>query len=261
MVSDEELFTEKDFCTVFDDIKLIHRFWQRNKEIGLYEVQGARRWAIPPDHIGMLVDFDRCIGCFACETACKLEHELPMGPRLIRVMQIGPKKVGKHLKMIYYPMACFHCGRAPCVDACPTGAMIKRSKDGIVYVDSEKCIGCKQCMQACPFGAPQFDSRTGKVIKCNYCMHRIDKGLAPACVTKCSTNALIFGPYKEVSTYFRDKRARQVAAGFFDNKRDTDLLSGPAYVWPEKQYLLPRFALRPGKLMERPPVGKPVFKK
>ncbi len=146
------------------------------------------------NNIVMLIDLGRCIGCFACETACKLEHELPMGPRLIRVMQVGPKtvyrkervkvkengklvekeKVMPRIRTLYIPMLCMHCTPAPCVEACPTGAMKKRTKDGIVYIEEEACLGCKQCMQACPFGAPQFDSRTGKVIKCDFCMHRVD---------------------------------------------------------------------------------------
>ncbi len=122
----------------------------------------------------MLIDLKRCIGCFSCETACKLEHELSMGPRLIRVIQVGPREIRGRVRTLYIPMPCFHCSPAACVESCPTGAMTKRSKDGIVFVDSEKCIGCKRCMQACPFGAPQYDSRTGRVVKCNFCMQRVD---------------------------------------------------------------------------------------
>ena len=254
-----EPFSEKDQLKNFVP-QIAKYFWEKNKKIGLYESQGAHRWLVPAEHLWLYIDFDRCIGCFACETACKLEHDLPMGIRHIRVMQVGPKKVGKRIKTIYYPMACFHCGRAPCVEACPTGAMRKRTDNGIVYVDKDACIGCKQCMQACPFGAVQYDSRFGKVTKCNYCMHRIDKGLMPACVVKCPGVAMIFGNPEDVTTYIRDKRARQVATEYFGG-RDFDLLSGPAYVWPEKQLLLPRIELRPGALMERPGPAKPVYKK
>ncbi|GBE54213.1 MAG TPA: 4Fe-4S dicluster domain-containing protein [Euryarchaeota archaeon] len=122
----------------------------------------------------MFIDIKRCIGCFSCETSCKMEHELGMGPRNIRVIQIGPKKVDGRVKTLYMPMPCYHCSPAACVESCPTGAMQKRGKDGIVFVDSEACIGCKRCMQACPYGAPQYDSKTGKVIKCDFCMHRVD---------------------------------------------------------------------------------------
>ncbi len=122
----------------------------------------------------MFIDMKRCIGCFSCETSCKMEHLDSMGPRRIRVIQIGPRKVNGRIKTLYMPMPCYHCSPAPCVEACPTGAMQKRAKDGIVFVDSEACIGCKRCMQSCPYGAPQYDSKTGKVIKCDFCMHRVD---------------------------------------------------------------------------------------
>ncbi len=222
----------------------------RDEAIELKKVQAADRWGIPPDHLSFFVDLSRCIGCFSCETSCKLEHDLPMGPRLMRVMQVGPKRVGKHLKTIYYPMNCFMCGNAACVEACPTGAMIKRAKDGIVYVDSEKCIGCKRCMQACPFGAVQWDSRTNKVIKCDYCMHRVDQGLQPACVTKCSTHCLYVGKPEDIMTYFREKHALRLATVFM-NGRDTDTLCTPAYSWPERQHFVPRIRLRPGKLVAK----------
>ncbi len=222
----------------------------RNEKIGLFEAQGAHRWGIPPDHVTMFVDLKRCIGCFSCETSCKLEHDLPVGPRFIRVMQVGPKKVGKHTKMLFYPMACFHCGQAPCVPPCPTGAISKRAKDGIVWIDPAKCIGCKQCIQACPFGAIQFDTRTRKAIKCDYCIHRVDKGLQPACVTKCSTHCLYFGDLNQIMTYMRDKTALKLATSYL-NGADTETLSGPAYVWPEKQQFIPRIRLKPGKLQAK----------
>lgn len=129
----------------------------------------------PADNtVVMFIDMKRCIGCFSCETSCKMEHGDSMGPRRMRVIQVGPKKVNGRVKTLYMPMPCFHCDPAPCVEACPTLAMRKRTKDGIVFVESEACIGCKRCMQACPYGAPQWDSSTGKVIKCDFCAHRVD---------------------------------------------------------------------------------------
>jgi Fe-S-cluster-containing dehydrogenase component len=89
-------------------------------------------------------------------------------------MQVGPKRVNGRLKTLYIPMPCYHCNPAPCIEACPTGAMKRRAKDGIVYVDSPACIGCKRCMQACPYGAPQYDTRSGTVIKCDFCKDRVD---------------------------------------------------------------------------------------
>ncbi len=256
-----ELYTDKDPLYNADQ-ETARQGWERNQKIGLYEAQGARRWGVPPDHLTFFVDFKRCIGCFSCETSCKMEHDDPMGPRRMRVIQIGPKKVGRHTKAMYYPMNCFMCGHAACVEACPTGAMQKRAKDGIVFVDSEACIGCKRCMQACPFGAPQWDSRTGKVIKCDYCMHRVDKGLMPACVTKCSTHALYFGNPADIMTYFRERNALMATKVFFNDKADTDTLTSPAYSFPERALFIPRIRLKPGKLPERAThITKPVVKK
>jgi len=257
----DEVFSDKGPLLNVDQ-ETARQGLERNEKIGLYEAQAASVWGIPPDHITMFVDLKRCIGCFACETACKLEHDDPMGPRRMRVIQVGPKKVGRHTKAMYIPMNCFMCCHAACVEACPTGAMTKRAKDGIVFVDSEKCIGCKRCMQACPFGAPQWDSRTGKVIKCDYCMHRIDKGLQPACVTKCSTHCLYIGNPADIMTYFREKDAVRLARVFFGDEVKDTLLTSPAYAFPERALFIPRVRLKPGVLPERvTEVTKPVFLK
>ncbi|MBI4343984.1 MAG: 4Fe-4S dicluster domain-containing protein [Euryarchaeota archaeon] len=127
-----------------------------------------------PNTVVMLIDLKKCIGCFSCETSCKLEHDLPVGPRYLRVMQVGPKKVRGRIRNLYVPMLCFHCSPAPCVQPCPTGAISKRARDGIVWIDPEKCIGCKQCIQACPFGAIHWNSNTRKAVKCDFCVHRVD---------------------------------------------------------------------------------------
>jgi Fe-S-cluster-containing dehydrogenase component len=129
----------------------------------------------PTDNtVVMLIDLKRCLGCFSCETSCKMEHDLSIGPRLIRVMQVGPKTVKGRVKNSYIPMLCYHCNPALCVPPCPTGAIQKRPKDGIVWIEPEKCIGCRQCIQACPYGAIQYDTKTGKAIKCDFCKHRVD---------------------------------------------------------------------------------------
>ena len=96
--------------------------------------------------------------------------------------------------------------------ACPTGAMQKRETDGIVHVESGICIGCKSCMSACPWGTPQWDPASRRVVKCDYCMDRVDKGLDPACVTKCVTGCLSFGVTTEEPDPRRERYARQLIA-------------------------------------------------
>jgi Fe-S-cluster-containing dehydrogenase component len=120
--------------------------------------------------------------------------------------------VGSVPKMDFIFMPCFHCDRPWCVAACPTGAMQKRAKDGIVFVDHELCVGCKACMRACPWGAPQWDPEKGKVVKCDYCMDRVDQGLEPACVAKCVTKCLHFGKPAEVTDTRRERHAKAMAA-------------------------------------------------
>jgi Fe-S-cluster-containing dehydrogenase component len=110
-------------------------------------------------------------------------------------------------------MPCFHCEKPWCVAACPTGAMQKREKDGIVFVESALCVGCKSCMVACPWGTPQWNPETGKAAKCDYCRDRVDAGLKPACVTKCLTQCLDFGvaTAEETAALKRERWARAVA--------------------------------------------------
>ncbi|MCF8084595.1 MAG: 4Fe-4S binding protein [Deltaproteobacteria bacterium] len=135
-------------------------------------------------------DIDRCIGCYSCEVHCKANKGLPDGPRLCRIYPVGPRTVDKVPRIAFPFMACFHCETPWCVPVCPTGAMQKRPKDGIVFVDEDKCIGCRQCMYACPWGVPQWNPETRKVVKCDLCRDRIDEGLQPSCVTKCITGCL-----------------------------------------------------------------------
>ena len=144
----------------------------------------------------LLVDIDLCYGCFACEVACKQEHELPVGPRFIRVHRIGPKKVDGKLVMDFYPMHCMHCAKPACIEACPVDAITQRS-DGIVLISGEMCTGCMACIEACPFGAPQFNPASGLVEKCDLCVERVEQGKLPACVHHCPTGAIQFGDPNE----------------------------------------------------------------
>jgi Fe-S-cluster-containing dehydrogenase component len=124
-----------------------------------------------------------CMGCHACEVACKQEHHIGVGPRLVRVIEDAPK---------FIPVYCHHCAKAPCKAACPVDA-ISRSKQGIVLIDADLCIGCRECMAACPFGAMQYDDDREVAIKCDLCYDRLASGDAPACSTVCPTGCIVWG--------------------------------------------------------------------
>lgn len=138
---------------------------------------------------GWLVNQFNCIGCRACEGACKQEFDLAVGVRRRRVIIQEGGKYPKPTRE-YISISCNHCAEPACLKVCPKQAYTKRKSDGIVLHDQEKCIGCKRCTWACPYGAPQFDDAKKKVDKCSMCVHRIDKGLQPACVITCMGLAL-----------------------------------------------------------------------
>jgi Fe-S-cluster-containing dehydrogenase component len=155
-------------------------------------------------------DSERCIGCYSCELHCKMNKNLPIGPRLCRLMEIGPKVRNSSVKMDYHFLPCFHCEKPVCLQVCPTGAIQKRAKDGIVFIEKSLCIGCKCCIAACPWGVPQWNPETGKAVKCDYCMDRVDKGLKPACVTGCLTQCLSFGSVDQASKLLRKRFAESM---------------------------------------------------
>lgn len=156
-------------------------------------------------------DQKRCIGCYACEVHCKTENDVPTGPRLNAIIPVeSPEGDGVPGTTFVY-MHCYHCEKASCVTVCPTGAMRKRAEDGIVYVEHSLCIGCKSCITACHWGVPQWDEAQGKVLKCDYCRDRIDQGLRPACVTKCTAKALMWMTPAETSQMKRERVAKEMA--------------------------------------------------
>lgn len=158
----------------------------------------------------LMIESFRCIGCRSCEVACKLEHELPAGPRPVKVIQIGPLQTDNGLSMRYETLTCFHCDRPACVAACPTDAMQKRP-DGLVFSDPELCIGCRTCAVACPFGVPELNPATGKIAKCDGCRDRVDQGLWPACALKCPSGCLSFGSPMRVVNDLRIREALSIA--------------------------------------------------
>ncbi|MHB8246526.1 MAG: 4Fe-4S dicluster domain-containing protein [Acidimicrobiales bacterium] len=138
-----------------------------------------------------VLDQSRCIGCHACTTACKSENAVPLGVTRTYVKSVD---VGlfPHVRRAFQVTRCNQCEDAPCVAACPTRAMYRRT-DGIVDFDKRICIGCKACMAACPYDAIFINPDDHSAEKCNFCAHRLDIGLEPACVTVCPTEAILVG--------------------------------------------------------------------
>jgi tetrathionate reductase subunit B len=151
---------------------------------------------------GMLIDVRRCYGVHACSVACKAEFNVPLGTTRSWVEYIE-KGTYPHVTRNFLPRLCNQCSKPNCVSVCPTNATWKREEDGIVVVDPDICIGCKYCVQACPYDARFPNPVTGAVEKCDFCVHRVSQGLEPACVEACPSRARIFGdlndPESEIS--------------------------------------------------------------
>lgn len=216
---------------------------------------------------GMVIDLNRCIGCRSCAVICKMHNSLPPGTWWQRVETVGAKEhmipAGDYpdISEIFLPIPCQHCENAPCVKVCPVGATWRRD-DGLILVDYERCIGCRYCMTACPYGVRQFnwqdsddsfregfkaagfsedwfkdkgyrygyplDHRTkgrlvftqrrprGVVEKCTFCVQYVDQGILPACVRGCPGNARTFGdldnPASEISKILRSRAVFRLAA-------------------------------------------------
>ena len=192
---------------------------------------GKVRW-------GLLIDSNKCTpGCDDCVKACITENainekisDVRQSAQWIRKIEIKEVKTGRQHSL---PMMCQHCAEPPCVDVCPTGASFKRA-DGIVLVDRHICIGCRYCMMACPYKArsfvhqaltdqnPEVPRGVGCVESCTLCVHRVDRGLMPACVESCPEGAMIFGdlndPNSAISRRIAQVDTKQVRA---DLKLDT----------------------------------------
>jgi Fe-S-cluster-containing dehydrogenase component len=165
---------------------------------------------------GMGIEVEKCIGCNRCVEACKAENNVPPEPYFFRTwverytlrkdgetevecISVDPQRSAARVveerdtvRSFFVPKLCNHCARPPCVQVCPVGATFSTA-DGVVLVDDQRCIGCRYCIQACPYGARFFNHRTNTADKCTFCYHRVVKGLLPACVEVCPTQARIFG--------------------------------------------------------------------
>jgi len=166
--------------------------------------------------LGLVIDLDICVGCHACAVNCKewnagghmapLTDLNPYGKgqdgvwfNRIHTYEAVPESGNGCAQTVHFPRSCLHCENAACVTVCPTGASFKRDEDGIVLIDESRCIGCKLCSWACPYGAREFDQDAGVMKKCTLCIDRIynenleEVDRVPACVSTCPVSARHFG--------------------------------------------------------------------
>lgn len=229
--SEKKNLTRKDF------LKLTIIAGAALAATGLPKSVIAKRQKIRPEkRYGMVIDLKKCIGCRTCAVACKAENHTPPGVAYMVVME---EETGEYpnVKKTFIPRPCFQCTNTSCILVCPTKATYIRPEDGIIVIDYDKCIGCRYCITACPYGARAFDyghnyddspytqqpspeyaeyrtrrknkSPIGNARKCNFCIHRVKKGLNPACVESCVGRAIYFGdfndPYSEVSKLLQQR--------------------------------------------------------
>lgn len=154
------------------------------------------------------VDLSSCVGCKACQVACKDKNDLAVGRLFRRVLEVtGGEWVQRgaawqsNVFTYYVTTSCQHCAKPTCVEVCPAQAITKRD-DGVVLIDQEKCIGCRYCEWACPYGAPQFNEALGKMGKCDFCQDFLAEGKQPACVASCPMRAMDYGELSELQAKY-----------------------------------------------------------
>ena len=158
---------------------------------------------------GFVIDNRKCIGCHACTVACKSEHGVPVGVNRTWVKYVE-KGQFPGVRRYFQVLRCNHCESPPCVAICPVTAMFRRA-DGIVDFDPDRCIGCRTCMQACPYDAIYADPERHTAAKCNYCAHRTDNGMEPACVVVCPEHAIVAGDLDDPTSEIAALLGRQPA--------------------------------------------------
>lgn len=202
---------------------------------------------------GFVINQETCIGCHACTVACKAENNVPVGGfrTSVKYTEVG---AFPDIRRLFLVQRCNHCTDAPCVTICPVNALSKR-KDGIVDIDRDACIGCRACMQACPYDAIYLNEDIKAVEKCHFCAHRVEKGLEPACVTVCPVGAIVPGdfddPGSRVSLMRKEHilKSRRPEQGTGPNvlylgAEDVQLNPGAAskgdcYLWSQRRNLKP----------------------
>jgi len=189
-------------------------------DLFLDEEHWRDRMQAPDDgkRYGWVVDARRCFGCHGCEVACKAENDVPLGHYIRQTIYHDYEKADGGMARIMVPMACQHCEDAPCIKACPCGALHKGA-GGSVLVDYDVCSGHAACKDACPYGAIYIDPVANQAVKCHNCTHRVDQGMEPACVSTCPSEALYFGDLDDPDSAVSRMKARLDAEGALDTLR------------------------------------------
>lgn len=187
--------------------------------------------------IGFFIDQTRCTGCHTCFVACKDWYDRPSGPYgFLRIKKLEEGSF-PNLFLAYLPMACNHCENPPCAKVCPSNAILKREEDGIVLVNSDKCLGnveCdSKCLKVCPYDAPQFDPEKGsKMTKCNLCVDRLEENKLPICVEACPMYAIEVDDIEKLKQKYGNIRE---AEGFIFHEN-----YNPSIIFKPKKSSLPK---------------------